>query len=228
MLAGPGADVNVQKASTIKKYWDAKEMRTESFQPTTDFLNACVEADEVRKYVVRNRFLQKIYIITGIMIASCSRSLRTALEVCSVYIHAGVDATVLTGVPISGGPEGICEAQEKIDECSEREEEYVFAFQLCEVKVKRDGTIRTFKRHDKGALFSVDDDGNELDESTEPDKVASVELDEQMDIDRLGLDVKKVRNEDSDAEGDDDECLCVMPELEGFEIAGRNDYSDML
>lgn len=77
MLVGIGGDMNIQKSSASKQYWDAKEMCTISFQLTLEFVKECVDREEVWKYVVRNRFRQKIYIITGLMIASCCTSLQS-------------------------------------------------------------------------------------------------------------------------------------------------------
>ncbi|KAF2012699.1 hypothetical protein BU24DRAFT_425332 [Aaosphaeria arxii CBS 175.79] len=211
MILSVGVDVGIQVDRNLRQHWQAQNMCTMSFVPSRSFIEESVASEEVMSYVVNNRFTSKIYMITGVMIASCSTAFRESLEESGVYIHAGVDASAWTGIPVSAGPEAEIKRREFVRESSIRDEDYVFAFRIREIKISRKGTVKSDKPFDKGAKFGYGD------EKVDVGTGETIEVDNDLldeDGENFGLAAQECITETDD--GDEEECVCVMPELDGF------------
>jgi hypothetical protein len=104
------------------------------------------------------------------------------------------------------GPEGKWKSKESVFEKSQWEEEFVFAFRVREVRVKKGG-VKADRAYDKGALFS-----RERQRVTkEADEVEVVGLEDEADVGEFELESEEVVQEFGDEE---EECVCVLPELQ--------------
>lgn len=209
MIFSIGGDVSMKIDKEVNQHWDIERMCTMSFMPSQTFIEDCVKCEEVRRYIIGNRFREKIYMVTGVMIASSTTTFRESLEEKGVYVHAGVDATAWAGVPISVGPEGKWKRKQVTKTGSEREEEFVFAFRVREIRVKRKGGVKTHKLYDKGALFNTD---QKLEEVVLEDEVEVEGLGEEADGEEFGLESKESKQILGDMDEQEEDCICVLPE----------------
>lgn len=106
MVLGAGVDISLKRDQQTTQKWMVEHMTTMSFHPSKKFLADAVSHEDVRSYITANMFREKVYMVTGVMVASSTSSFRETLEEKGLFIHASVDATAWTGMPISVGPEG--------------------------------------------------------------------------------------------------------------------------
>jgi hypothetical protein len=183
-------------------------MTTQSFLPSRTFLEQVVGHEDVRGYITENRFREKVYIVTGVMIASSAEISSQRLQEKGLYVHAGVDASAWAGVPsgLSFGPEGNWKRKAETKESSRTVDDFVFAYRIREIKVRRKGGIKSDKLYDKGALFDTE-------VKRKAEEKYEIEIDglgEEPDIDDVDLENMEVRQKI----GDDmeEEVVCVLPE----------------
>ncbi|KAF2463703.1 uncharacterized protein BDR25DRAFT_205558, partial [Lindgomyces ingoldianus] len=153
MILSVGGDISVTSKSEINEAWSVDNMCTMSFVPSQAFIEKSVQAEQVRHYIIENRWREKIYMITGVMIASGATTFRESLEERGLFISVGVDATAWTGVPISLGPEAKWKKNEVVGRRSEQQDDFVFAFRVREIRVRRKGGVKSTRAFNKGALF---------------------------------------------------------------------------
>lgn len=209
MIFSIGGGISVHAEKEVKQHWEVGTMTTMTFVPSEKWLEDVVRSDEVRGYLLGNRWREKVYLITGVMIASSSQSFRATLEEKGLHINVGVDATAWTGVPVSVGPEGKWKRKEVAKTQSETEEKFVFAFRVREIRVKRKGGVKNHRLYDKGALFNAEKRRDEVGRDEEDVEVEG--LGEEAEGAEFGLEMKGVRQALGDEEGEE-ECVCVMPE----------------
>jgi hypothetical protein len=207
MILSVGVDISISTSKDERQSWEVGRMTTMSFLPSRQFLESAVQQDDVRDYLTSTMFRDRIYMITGVMVAEGTMALRERMQEKGLYVHAGVDATAWTGVPISAGPEGEWKSRERVFEKSQREEEFVFAFRVREVRVKKGG-VKADRTYDRGALFSREKQRV----VKEADEVEVVGLEDDADVGEFELESKEVVQEFGDEE--EEECVCVMPELQ--------------
>jgi hypothetical protein len=203
---GVGADISVSLDKTTHQKWEVERMTTQTFQPSREFLEEAVRHDNVQDYITEHRFREKVYIITGVMIASSTSVSSARLQEKGIYVHAGVDATAWAGVPISVGPEGNWKRKAQTTESSQRADDFVFAYRIREIKVRRKGGIKSNKLYDKGALF----DAEKKRKAEEKYEVEIDGLGEEPDVDDVDLESMQVRQKIGDDR--DEEVICVLPE----------------
>ncbi|KAF1828593.1 hypothetical protein BDW02DRAFT_216124 [Decorospora gaudefroyi] len=206
MVVGVGIDAAVERAKAIKLAWEVEEMRTESFVPSMQWLE-----DLVKIPIVKER--KRIFVITGIMIATNMTCFRQELSGRGWNLSLGVDFTAFTGVPVSTEPRVGRESEEGVSIAGMSEGDTVFAFQVREVRVRRKGGVKEHRVVTKSALFSQE--RNKEDEEEDADKAVEVEgLSEELTGKEFDLEttvVKQATRED-EGEGDVEEVMCVMPE----------------
>jgi hypothetical protein len=205
MIFSIGGDISIETSKTEQQRWEVSRMTTRSFFPSTPFLENAVRNELVREYITETLFREKVYMITGVMLARATSSFRESLAERGVVLHAGVDATAWTGVPISVGPEGRWVRSEESSEESTRDEEFVFAYRVREIKVRRKGGVKAHRAYDKGALFNTHKKKKEEEEV----EVEFVGLDDEIE-DSEGLETREVTQADDN--GEQAECVCVVPE----------------
>jgi hypothetical protein len=163
-ILGIGGDVQLEASTTKKDDWNCEILKTTWFTPTTEYIVKSLENTEVKKFLVDNQVWlrrSKVYMITGIKVAyGASSAAERAINI-GVKLHLGVDATMATGVPVSGGPDIGAKWCSKTMQGSGRAEPFVFAFRLRQIKVSAKGDV-AHKQLTSGAMLSLDSaTGNE-------------------------------------------------------------------
>ncbi|KAF2637818.1 hypothetical protein P280DRAFT_471986 [Massarina eburnea CBS 473.64] len=159
LVVGIGGDGEGEIKKSVKKEWTCEEMTTKAFFPSKAWLEEVVRSEEVREYLVEGRWRDSIYMITGIMTAKSGPVFHEILREKGVHLSIGVEATVLGGVPVSAGPKMGLSRSNAVEEESTRIGEYVFAYRVRKVEVRKkiweagDIDVKKSKTVTKGALF---------------------------------------------------------------------------
>ena len=204
MVLSIGIDIEVETNKELRQIWNVERMTTLSSHPSERFLIDAVSHPDVRDYITSHMFREKIYIITGVMIAASSTSIRETLEERGLHIHAGVDATAWSGIPISARPDGKWTRRTETIWSSTRIEEFVFGYRVREVKVRRKGGVKAHRPYDKGALFDT-----ERKRVVEQAEVEFEGLGEDTGGEEFDLDVRDVEQQ---GENDLEKVTSVVPE----------------
>jgi len=145
LLAGAGADTSFTSASAEYKKYTVRATRWREFRPTLDYIKQAVADEGVQGYIKDNRFQQKIYMIVGVMEPSGASGVVNAMREQGIYAHIGVDGTILSGemAPVGGGLKGQYQARSSVEESYKAIDEFVFAFRLGQIKVRKTGGLPT-------------------------------------------------------------------------------------
>lgn len=129
---------------------------TSQFVPKEDYIQRCIEAEAVRRYLDRSRYRKPIYVITGIKTVYGAKAKSYVSRACSGKLGVSVDGTLWSGatVPVSlePGVEGNGEA--KSGTSWEGSSDFVFAFRVRKIHVnKKTQTADKSQDYNKGALL---------------------------------------------------------------------------
>jgi hypothetical protein len=208
MILSIGGDVSVSSSKKMHQHWEVERMTTRSFFPSNAFIAGAVAHELVREYITETLFREKIYMITGVMLARATESVRESLVERGVMLSVGVDATAWTGVPVSAGPEGEWARSEGKREESVREDEFVFAYRVREIKVRRKGGVKAHRGYDRGALFNTEKKREKKREKEEAIEVEVVGLGDDVDDEGEGLETMEVLQDSYD--GEQEECVVYV------------------
>ncbi|OMP83011.1 hypothetical protein BK809_0001203 [Diplodia seriata] len=199
-------DAGISWTHGARERWEVRRMRTRTLAAApAEFVEAAARAEAVRAYVARNRFRRRVYMVTGVKTAAGARGFVEDVRERGVDARVGVDATPF-GVPVAAGPraEGGRAAETRVGFGGA--EEFVFAFCLREVRVKRSGEVRQ-KGFRDGDFMGVDELRREE---------RSVE---QVGVEVVGLAERDAGGDDLDSdeveaveEENGEECVCVKLE----------------
>lgn len=182
-------------------------METTQITLTTEYLQECIENDDVRRFLDMSRYRKPIYVITGLKIVTGAQANTHQLLTISAETAAKVDGTVWTGgtAPISGSARVDVKIREEGNTSWEGSSDFVFAFRVSKVTVgKSTGQVVNEVEYRKGTML-----GNE----TEGLKSTS-------------LCVIKVEEADGKMEGFDTEVLMEDEELVVCAIPKKQDGDD--
>jgi hypothetical protein len=211
LIVGVGGDVGVSVANETSQSYSAEVMKWSEFRPSLAYMRQAVKEEEVDEFIRGNRFREKVYMVTGIMVASGASGVVDRMRERGIYAHVGVDATVLSGgmAPVAMRPEGELTQGKREREAFSDADEFVFAFRLRQIKVKKTGEV-THKAKVDGALFGVGDEEEVLRKREEEEGRIGVVVEGLEDGDagaeEFRLDDLVVRDA-VDEEGRD--CTCV-------------------
>ncbi|KAH9228666.1 hypothetical protein K456DRAFT_1765070 [Colletotrichum gloeosporioides 23] len=131
MVTGVGADASVSLENSHNALFTFDSLQTVQFVPTLDYLEKCIGMEPVKRYLMKSRYRKPVYVITGLKIASMPRR----------------------GVPVGVGPEfGIkTETKQKVE--WEGTNDFVFAYRLRKVAVKKTDKVKENSDYVKGAMM---------------------------------------------------------------------------
>jgi hypothetical protein len=173
------------------------------------WLNEALEGDGVKAFLAKRRGLMHppVYIVTGLKVVRGGKIKSSKTRGRGGALSVGLDGTGVA-VPVEAGPE--FEVQRSREEGVEwgGSDDFVFAYRVSRVKVKKRSGEVVEEGYTKGALFGLkeDKDGNvvvggggfEIDE-VEGDAAIAEEFGEEELV---------------DVEDDEEECVCMLPEME--------------
>lgn len=125
-----------------------------------------------------------------------------------LYAHAGVEGTLFSGgaAPFALGPEGEFKWGGKESTSFEDADDFVFAFRLRQIKIKKSGEI-TSKTKIDGALFGLQDGEKLLSQRAVEESKTCVFVEGLADEDTSGVDFRLEDVDAVDLEGQ--ACFCV-------------------
>jgi hypothetical protein len=133
-------------------------LETIQFFPKEAYLQKCIEAESVRRYLDKSRYRKPVYVITGLKTVSGAsvKSLRARDVSASLGVKA--DGTVWSGgsLPIGGGGGPRIGGKKETKEATswEGSSDFVFAFRLRKVFVERKtGTVKKEEDYKTGAML---------------------------------------------------------------------------
>ncbi|KAH7198905.1 uncharacterized protein B0J16DRAFT_331335 [Fusarium flagelliforme] len=132
-----------------------KTLETTHFIPTTEYLQKCVEAETLQRYLEITSYRKPVYIITGVKVVTGAEVNTSKSGTIGGDITVEVDGTVWTGgsVPIGGGS-GIEGKTAKSQGTKwEGSGDFVFAFRVSKVVVKKSGEVNE-EEYRKGAILN--------------------------------------------------------------------------
>lgn len=153
LIFGIGGAVAASWTSSHSADWKCKKLCTVEFTPTQAFVSEIVQNQDVRDYLI-DSFHKKIYMITGLKIASGASAVVKATKERGLNLHIGFDGTSL-GIPLSAGPYSNIARKTEEQESFGNADDFVFAFRLRQIKVKAKGKVQ-HKAFTDGAFFDID------------------------------------------------------------------------
>ncbi|KAM0085342.1 hypothetical protein ACKRZS_002368 [Fusarium odoratissimum] len=133
-------------------------LETTEFIPTSDYLQNCVESRDVREWLERSGSSKPLYIITGLKSVTGASANTLKSHTVGGNLSVEVDGTIWSGgtVPIGGGPgiEGKTGTSQGI---KWEGGNFVFAFRVSKVRVKKTGKVKSEDQYTKGANLDLQD-----------------------------------------------------------------------
>jgi hypothetical protein len=159
-------EISAHKDKETKREYFCKELETQSFQVSDEYIGLIKALPEVQAKILRR---ESLYVITGIKIAKGATVNEEAFKALGVRLATTVDLTALGGAPIKVGPQA--EFDRSVPDRLEYniEEDFVFAYRLEEIFYRwRNVRSRPFgKEGDIHGLPSKQDDEDDEDEERE-------------------------------------------------------------
>lgn len=208
VLVGASIDAGVSWKNSGLQSYTAKSMKWYEFRPSLHYIRTAVADEEVDEFIRENKFREKIYMVTGVMIASGASGVIRSMRERGLYAHAGVDGTLFSGgaAPVALGPEGDVKWGRQEATSFEDADDFVFAFRLRQIKVKKSGEI-TSKAKVDGALFGLEDGEKLLRQRAADEGKIGVLVDGLAEEDASGVDFRLEDVDAVDLEGE--ACSCV-------------------
>lgn len=157
MVLGLGTDVGWGLEQGRQDLCRFSRLETRYFEPSTAYIEESLKGEGVQAYISATRYRKPIYMVTGVKIARGASVTGRTVKKHEGTVKAGFDATVLMGVPVSGGPlvemSSSTEREVKFDNCSD----YVFAYRVIKVRISKKGNVKRHKDFITGALLSMDE-----------------------------------------------------------------------
>ncbi|KAF4631189.1 hypothetical protein G7Y89_g6947 [Cudoniella acicularis] len=158
-----GGDIDISKSGSLTEEYHFRKLVTRYFQPTIEYIKTSVYQQDVQDFIVGHKGKGQIYMITGVKIASGATVAITEAKKRGLHFQLGVDATP-AGVPIAMGPKLERGGDEVQRTSSEIEEDFVFAYRLTQIKIRKKGGL-VYQQYDKeGELFGVGNDEGDKEE----------------------------------------------------------------
>lgn len=131
-------------------------LTTVQFNTNPEYLKECIDTAEVKAFLEESGYRNPIYIITGLKIARNATMGSTQAADIEAKATAEVDSSALGVAPTSVGPGFNHTKNESRSISWRRQEEFVFAFQACEVKVdKVKKIVKSDKTYAKGTVLDA-------------------------------------------------------------------------
>ncbi|KAF2450196.1 hypothetical protein P171DRAFT_479303 [Karstenula rhodostoma CBS 690.94] len=185
-------------------------MKWNEFRPSLQYINTAVADEDVDEFIRAKKFREKIYMVTGVMVASGASDVIYSMRERRIYAHAGVEGTFFSGAaaPFALGPEGEFKWGGVESTSFEEADDFVFAFRLRQIKVKKSGQITSKVKVD-GALLGLEDGDKLLRQKAVEEGKISVLVEGLADEDTSGVDFRLEDVDAVDVEGQ--ACLCIAP-----------------
>ena len=160
MILGFGTDVSVGITRESEDVYKFRRLETKFFEPDAAYIQKSMEAEGVTAYVTATRYKKPVYMVTGVKIARGASVTGKTLRQYEAKLNIGLDGTILTGVPVSGGPSVETTKTNERGVGFENGSDYVFAYRVVRIQLGKDGNMKGYKEYAKGAFFGADEDSD--------------------------------------------------------------------
>ncbi len=163
-----------------------ERVETVQFAPNEEYLQKCVEAAPVRRYLEKSRYRKPVYVITGLKTVHGAKAKTLVSRRYGGKLGVEVDGTVWSGgtAPVGGGPEVEGKTGKKHGASWAGSDDFVFAFRVRRVRVgQKTGAVDRQEDYKAGAMLGSDAERN-------PDLLPSLSIlaEEDPDPDAEGYD----------------------------------------
>ncbi|KAH8742704.1 hypothetical protein F5883DRAFT_513033 [Diaporthe sp. PMI_573] len=180
-ILGVGVDVGANRKNSDDEVYSFNRVQTLQFVPKEDYIQKCIEAENVRRYLDRSRYRKPVYIITGIKIVYGSKAKSHKSRAHGGKLGVAVDGTIWSGgtAPVSVEPGVEANKETKTGTSWEGSSDFVFAFRVRKVHVaKKTQAVDKSYDYTKGAM--LDNRTREVKEEF-PDLLVSSQEDPQAE-----------------------------------------------
>ncbi|KAI0861273.1 hypothetical protein F4860DRAFT_175196 [Xylaria cubensis] len=177
MALGFGVDATIAWESNNASRFTFETLETTQFYPDASYLQACIAAEPVQRYLSKSRYRKPLYIITGLKTVSGAKAESFEAHIVDGSVSPEIDATAWSGVPVGGGTKVGVKVGNKGAVTWEAANDFVFAFRVQKIMVeKRTGAV-SGEDYTKGALMDA-----AIGESNTPTlKIVEEEMDDQVE-----------------------------------------------
>ncbi|PMD44780.1 hypothetical protein L207DRAFT_579707 [Hyaloscypha variabilis F] len=221
---GIGGDVSAKWVTEHSQIFQFRELEANCFEPEDKYLiDSIASSEKVRDHIQKSPG-KSLYMVTGLKIAHGAKIVLQEKQGHGLNAKLGVDATVLTGGPVKGGPAFMINNSQHTKMEIGGSKDFVFAYRLVRIIPKPRGVVKK-KRHEAGATTYgndeeyvkdfVQEEEAEYEPGVENIEIAAVGLD-RLDYGAMPatlpfkVDTRKVRED----EVDDRDCSFIIPQRE--------------
>ncbi|KAI0875183.1 hypothetical protein GGS24DRAFT_456228 [Hypoxylon argillaceum] len=154
-VLGLGIDATVGWESNDKYRFTFETLQTTQFYPDSSYLQACIAAEPVQRYLSKSRYRKPIYIITGLKTVSGAKAESLKTLAIESSVSPEVDATVWGGVPVEGGIDVGVKAGNRGAVAWEAAGDLVFAFRVQKIMVEKRTGVVSVEDYKKGAMLDA-------------------------------------------------------------------------
>lgn len=172
-------EISAHKDKETKREYSCKELETQSFQISDEFITVIKALPEVQAKILRR---ESLYIITGIKIAKGATVNEEAFQSLGFRLATTVDLTALGGVPVKVGPQVNVDKSDPERLEYNIEEDFVFAYRLEELYYRwREVRNRPFGK--EGDIHGLPSDEDDDEDEEQEDTIDNFVFDEPQDND---------------------------------------------
>ncbi|OCK74585.1 hypothetical protein K432DRAFT_338800 [Lepidopterella palustris CBS 459.81] len=178
-ILGVGVDVGANWDTSNEIVYTFDRVETTQFIPKEEYVQKCIEAAPVRRYLDKSRYRKPVYIITGLKTVTGARAKSHKSRAFGGNLGVEVDGTIWSGgtVPIGGGPEVEGKTGMKEGTTWEGSSDFVFAFRVRKISVEKEtGNVKENDDYNQGAFL-----GNETKKEDVPKLSISAEEDPEAE-----------------------------------------------
>lgn len=156
---GFAAELSVDHSKTTSNILAFNSLITDTFDPTSDYVREAIKASPAVKSYTQPSFLGKrkaLYLVTGLKIVNGAQITYSLIEETGRTGKLGVDLTVAGAPGVQVGPTGRWSKKRDDETSLERAADFVFAFRVMKVSLKRKEQIQ-IEEYNEGAFLGLDD-----------------------------------------------------------------------
>ncbi|KAF2872787.1 hypothetical protein BDV95DRAFT_398418 [Massariosphaeria phaeospora] len=202
LVLGAGVDASVNWAHETGNKYEFDKLETTFFDPmeAEAYLEEALRAPNVARFIEKSKLRKPVYVITGLKIVRGGKIKSSKDRARGGTLSVGLDGTALAA-PVEVGPE--FELQKGKGESVEwgSSDDFVFAYRLSRIKVKRRTGEMKEEEYVKGALYGLEGKKSAGDADAPSFEISGVEGDSVFPA--------EFGDVAFEAEDDEDEGACV-------------------
>jgi hypothetical protein len=157
IFLGIGADVSAGLKQGREDFYKFRRLDTKYFEPDLAYIEESLKGEGVTAYISATRGKKPVYMVTGVKIARGASVTGKTVKEYEGLLKVGLDATMLTAVPISAGPQIETSSTKEREVKFDNGSDYVFAYRVVKIKLSMDGKVKGHEDFIKGAFFGTDE-----------------------------------------------------------------------